>query len=160
MKGRNKLILGILLGALIFSLPFIPFLFESAGGQETFPEELGNVTLVRKSQGLLLIDQSKVPVPIDHIEDVQMGTYEDRFGGSAFVMLIKYPNHDTAFNQLELLKTQGAKQTEIRPLTAPTVYSIPGVNSVQHFYVKKSTLYVVELKGVEFETLKSAIINI
>jgi hypothetical protein len=159
-KGRGRLIAGIIAGAIIFSLPVFPFLLESAGDQDTFPEDVGDVTLVRESKGLSLLNRLHVPLPTDQVEDVQMGTYVDTFGRSASIMLIRYPDHDTAFNRLESLKTKGVTQTEIMPLTAPTVYSIPGGNSVQYFYVKKSTLYVVELNGVEFGTLTSAIINI
>lgn len=155
--GRSRLILGIIAGTLIFFIPVFPFLLENEGNQKTFPEHLGNVTLVKESRGLSLIDKSGVPVPTDRVEDVKMGTYVDMFGRSAFVMLIKFPDHDTAFYHLESFKAREAIQTDIMPLTAPTVYSIPGENSVQYFYVKKSTLYVVELNGVEYGTLKLAI---
>jgi hypothetical protein len=51
--------------------------------------------------------------------------YEVKADGSDVVTLIKYPEHDMAFNQLESLKAKGAKQTCIMPLTVSTVYSIP-----------------------------------
>ena len=160
-RSRKQLILGILVGVIIFSLPIIPFVLESAVDGEIFPEKLGNVSLVRESQGISLIDQLDVVIPKDHILDVRMGTYVDMYGRSANIMLIKYPDHKWAFNNLELLKTSSnAKSVNVNPLTAPAVFSVVEVNSARYLYVKKSIVYVVDLNGVEFEVLRLAIMNV
>jgi len=160
-KGRTKLILGLLAGIIVFSLPLVPFVLESRGETETFPVKLGNVSLVRESQGISLMDRWDIQIPKDQILEVREGIYMDMYGKSASIMLIKYPNHRTANDRLESLSTNsGGKPVSIQPLMAPAVFSVVGVNSTRYYYVKKSTLYTVELMGVEFETLKLGIIHI
>ncbi|MCL7412175.1 MAG: hypothetical protein M8353_00965 [ANME-2 cluster archaeon] len=161
MHGRNQLILGLLAASIIFSLPLVPFVLESGGETEAFPMKLGNVSLVQENQGISLIDSGDIQIPEDHILDVKEGIYVDMYGRTASILLIKYPTHQTANDHLEsLIANSGAKPASIQPLTAPAVFFVAGVNSARYFYVKKSVLYTVELRGVEFDTLKLAIMNI